>query len=219
MSPSRQFSLLRLAVSPGIPSAELARLLVLHGEEEPNTPIQLHEVPCDAVANGLDEGRYDIGLTWRNFGEERSLRATPLWQEELALALPARSPLLVHPTVSLQELKCYEVMQWCLIAEHSLEAQLAVHALNHERVGSFELLATLVAAGYAVGIAPRSRIIRSRGWGIVMRPFANGCYLIATHLVHQKNTSPIVDRFVMRAMRLSQHRSSTVQMPDHVSFP
>jgi len=73
-----------------------------------------------------------------------------------------------------------------------------------KEVTSFDLLAVLVAAGFAVGIAPRSHIARARGWGVAMRPLTNGPYLISTQLLRKANGSArAVERFAERAVKVA----------------
>ncbi len=68
-------------------------------------------------------------------------------------------------------------------------------------------MATLVAAGYYVGIAPRSRLMRARGWGIVLRPLAGGPHRLATKLLRARQDCPsAVERFAERARKIAVDR-------------
>ena len=102
----------------------------------------------------------------------------------------------------------YPLLQWCLRASDALSKQVAARfgpETNSVReVTSFDLLAVLVAAGFAVGIAPRSHIARARGWGVAMRPLANGPYLIGTQLLRKSDGSArAVERFAERAVKVA----------------
>ena len=66
-----------------------------------------------------------------------------------------------------------------------------------KEVTSFDLLAVLVAAGFAVGIAPRSHRTRSR-LGCRHAPLANGPYLIGTQLLRKPHGSAPSCRTVCR---------------------
>ena len=136
------------------------------------------------------------------------MNAQPLWADELALAVPLRSPLLAYPEVPLDALLHYPLLQWCLQACDALSQQVAarfgpeMHSVKE--VTSVDLLAVLVAAGLAVGIAPRSHIARARGWGVAMRPLANGPYVISTQLLRKANRSArAVERFAERAVKVA----------------
>jgi len=76
-------------------------------------------------------------------------------------------------------------------------------AEDEARISSF-VEKGLVAAGFAVGIAPRSHIERARGWGVAMRPLANGPYLIGTQLLRKPHGSaPAVERFAELAEKVA----------------
>jgi DNA-binding transcriptional LysR family regulator len=130
------------------------------------------------------------------------LQSSVLWQDELALAVPTRSPLLAYATIPLQELRCYDLLQWCSSGSPELEQRITTCMPAPKRASSFELMATLVAAGYAVGIAPRSQILHGRSWGIIMRQFAHDSYSIHTHLHYLQNPTPAIERFATRATQL-----------------
>src|SRR3546814_15762053 len=100
-----------------------------------------------------------------------------LWHDELALALPVGSPLLAGTEITIDMLRAYEVLLWPQPACTALGGQIAAlveYAGSGSAASSFELMATWLAAGYCVAIAPRWRIIQARGWGIVLRPLPEG---------------------------------------------
>ena len=189
-------------------SPRLASLLALQRAEEPATLILPQEVAAGDMIRGLEEGTYDAGIALAGTMAVSAMNAQPLWADELALAVPLRSPLLAYPEVPLDALLRYPLLQWCLRACDALSKQVAarfgpeMHSVKE--VTSFDLLAVLVAAGFAVGIAPRSHIARARGWGIAMRPLANGPYLIGTQLLRKSDGSArAVERFAERAVKVA----------------
>jgi len=193
----------RLARSP-----RLASLLALQRAEEPATLILPQEVAAGDMIRGLEEGTYDAGIALAGTMAVSAMNAQPLWSDELALAVPLRSPLLAYTEVPLDALLHYPLLQWCLRACDALSQQVTarfgpeMHPVKE--VTSFDLLAVLVAAGFAVGIAPRSHIARARGWGVAMRPLANGPYLIGTQLLRKPHGSaPAVERFAERAEKVA----------------
>ena len=189
-------------------SPRLASLLALQRAEEPETIILPQEVAAGDLVRGLDDGTYDAGIALVATTTAFTMNAQPLWADELALAVPLRSPLLAYPEVPLDALLRYPLLQWCLRACDALSKQVAARfgpETNSVReVTSFDLLAVLVAAGFAVGIAPRSHIARARGWGVAMRPLTNGPYLISTQLLRKANGSArAVERFAERAVKVA----------------
>ena len=200
--------MLKLAVSAGTLSPRLASLLALQRAEEPETIVLLQEVAASDLIRGLEDGVYDVGIALVATTTVFAMNAQPLWVDEMALAVPLRSPLLAYPEVPLDALLRYPLLQWCLRACDALSKQVAarfgpeMHSVKE--VTSFDLLAVLVAAGFAVGIAPRSHIARARDWGVAMRPLANGPSLIGTQLLRKPHGSArAVERFAERAVKVA----------------
>lgn len=203
-----QSSILKLAVSADALSPQLATLLALQRAEEPETAVLLQEVASGDLVKGLENGNYDIGMALATASADLSLNTQLLWGDELALAVPLRSPLLAHAEVSLDALLHYPLVRWCLRSCETLcnqvDALLGPDEHSARELTSFELMAVLVAAGYGVGIAPRSRIVQARGLGVAMRPLANGPYLIRTQLLQSsQGHAPAAARFVERAAKVT----------------
>jgi DNA-binding transcriptional LysR family regulator len=203
-----QSSILKLAISADALSPKLATLLALQRAEEPETVILLQEVAAGDLVRGLENGNYDIGMTLATASADPSLTTQLLWGDELALAVPLRSPLLAHAEVSLDVLLHYPLVRWCLQACEALHRQVDAILGPEEHVAqeatSFELMAVLVAAGYGVGVAPRSRILQARRWGVAMRPLANGPYFVRSQLLQSpRGSAPAIARFTERATKVS----------------
>lgn len=208
LSAPDQSPILRLAVSADTLSPRLANLLALQRAEEPETIILLQEVAAGDLVRGIEDGTYDVGIALAATTTAFAMNAQPLWADELALAVPLRSPLLAYPEVPLDALLHYPLLQWCLWACEALRQQVDARfdpeMHSAKEVTSFDLLAVLVAAGFAVGIAPGSHIARARGWGVAMRPLANGPYRISTQLLRKPHGSArAVERFAERAMKVA----------------
>ena len=208
LSAPDQSPILRLAVSADTLSPRLASLLALQRAEEPETIILLQEVAAGDLVRGIEDGTYDVGMALAATTTAFTMNAQSLWADELALAVPLRSPLLAYPEVPLDALLHYPLLQWCLWACEALsqqvDARFGPEKHSAQEVTSFDLLAVLVAAGFAVGIAPRSHIARARGWGVAMRPLANGPYLVSTQLLRRPHGSArAVERFAERAVKVA----------------
>lgn len=204
-----QSSSLTLAVSADALSPQLATLLALQRAEEPETVIVLQEVAYDDLVDGLEDGTYDIGLVLATRPTDHDFNIRPLWVDELALAVPLRSPLLGSPEVSLDALLHYPLFRWCQWESDALSQQLEAlfgpKKCSAHEIASFDLMTVLVAAGYGVGIAPRSRIVQAYSWGVAMRPLANGPYLVSTQLLRPSHGSPpAAERFAERATAVAE---------------
>ncbi|UBT80461.1 transcriptional regulator [Pseudomonas amygdali] len=181
----------------------LANLLALQRLEEPDTQILLEEVSPCARFQDLSDGRYNLSIAWTALTES-GLATQPLWREELALAVPARSPLLAHAAITPQALQHYPVIQTESASNPHMEALLTQIDRSPQKTTSFELLAVLVAAGYGIGIAPRALIEQVRHWGITLRPFAGGPFVIQAQLHWPASKrEPAADRFAKRAARIA----------------
>lgn len=102
MHATSQFSHFRLAIAPGVPSSCLSTLLALQRTEEPDTPIAFFEASGDDLVIGLEEGRYDAGISLRHVSAP-FLRSQPLWIDNMAVAMPLRSSLLGRATLTTAE--------------------------------------------------------------------------------------------------------------------
>lgn len=188
---------LKLGISSGVPSSRLATLLAVQRAEDPGTPVVLDEIASATdLIEGVKDGRYDIGLVATTDPADEA----PLWRDELAIAVPCRSPLLRYAAIPLGTLLSYPMFQYCPLACEAL--------FGHQwpvlyRVTSYELMMVMVSAGYGVGIAPRLRIEQSRQWGVVMRPLAEGTYWIGTQLVRSEHgNAQAMERFIRRAQMI-----------------
>ena len=77
-----------------------------------------------------------------------------------------------------------------------------------EQVTSSDLMMTLVAAGYGIGLAPAAQIVAHRPLGVVIRPLAGLSPQLITYLLRaQAEASDSLSRFARRAMRVGSMRS------------
>ncbi len=78
-----------------------------------------------------------------------------------------------------------------------------LNVVDHAK--SFELMAVLVAAGYGIGFAGKSRIDTARKLGIVMRPLAGSPNDLSTYLLRSHSMrSSSAERLIERARNLDQ---------------
>ncbi len=101
---------LRLVLAGGVARTRLSALLALCREEAPEVGIRLFEAPLSQVVGRLGNDLYDAAFAM--VGEmEAGVVATPVWQDPLVVAMPARHPLLTHKRVPLEEVMRYT--RWC----------------------------------------------------------------------------------------------------------
>lgn len=206
-------SRLRLVISEVGAQPPLARLLALQRSEAPDIELSLSETSLGRQVDGLLTGLYDVGLAMSG-DENRGLTAEPIWQEPLVLAVPARSPLLTYTHVPLSEALCYPMVLWHPTACAGIDRQVArilddvtEPPIVAERVTSSDLMMTLVAAGYGIGLAPAAQIVAYRPLGVVMRPLAGLSPQLITYLLRPRaEASDSLCRFARRAMRVGSMR-------------
>ena len=201
MSASKPATVIKLAVTEGVPSASLAKLLAWQRAEEPQTPVEPLLVSAGESLSGLQDGRYDLGISLQ---EDVPLPlGLPLWRANLAVALPPQSPLASHNPIALDELMDVSLLRWqgepCAALDERIS--MARRRFSIQVVTSFEMMATMVMAGLGVGISAHSRITQARAWGICLRPLADGPYEVVAHLLRPTgHLHPATERFVQRAL-------------------
>lgn len=126
----------------------------------------------------------------------------------MAVAMSPRFRLSNQAKLTIADLQDHPVYRWqaevCPLLDERLASFMPVDLENVQRVTSFEMMALWVAAGYGVGVTAQSRIERAQGWGITMRPLADGPYEIVTYLQRsQAQVDSISERFERRALRVA----------------
>lgn len=197
---------LRIAVSDGAIDPRLSAFLARCREEEPEMEIRLLEVPLAEQLRGLRSGDFMLGFAHTaDVGD--GIVATPIWQDPLVMAVPARHILLAHKEVPLHELRGHPLV---LCDPHVCEGycrelarllQTMGHKLNVvDEVASLDMMLTLVGAGYGVGIMPATKIPVSQRPDVVVRPLALDSAVITTYLLRSDSSdwSASMERFIDR---------------------
>lgn len=201
---------LRIALSDGILPQRLAALLACCREEEPDIDIRLFEVPLAEQLKGLQHDLFDVGFACAS-GDAHGLYAEPLWQTELVVALPPRHPLLAYGSVPLAEVLRYPLVLFHPELQAGLHQQIAALLATVEmtptvidQVTSQEMLLSLVAAGYAVGLSCSAQLATHHSADIVTRPLAGEPAHLTTYLLRSPcEPSPSLTRFIARARRIA----------------
>ncbi|GKT18278.1 LysR family transcriptional regulator [Acidovorax sp. SUPP2522] len=196
---------LRIAVSDGVMPTRLPALLALCRQEEPEVDIRLFEVPLSQQIQGLHDDLYDVGFAQSDDVGD-GVMAEFAWSEPLMVAVPARHPLLAHQRILLDELLRYPlaVCDPHLYEGYSRQVARLLRAVDRdplvaEHVTSFDLMMTLVSAGFALGLAGASQIAASHEPGIVARPLAGRSPILTTYLLRlATDPSETLSHFIER---------------------
>lgn len=207
---------LRIALSDGIKPTCFSALLALCRQEEPEIEIRLIEVPLCQQVKGLHDDLYDVGFAQLEEAGE-GLVAEPIWHDPLMVAVPARHPLLAYKRVPLDEVLRYPLALGDANAceGHARQVDRALRQSNlepliAERVASFDLMMTLVSAGFVLGLAGASQIAASREPSVVARPLAGRSYRLTTYLLRvDREPSDALARFIERVLAIDPPRGKT----------
>lgn len=207
---------LRIALSDGIKPTCFSALLALCRQEEPEIEIRLIEVPLCQQVKGLHDDLYDVGFAQLEEAGE-GLVAEPIWHDPLMVAVPARHPLLAYKRVPLDEVLRYPLALGDANAceGHARQVDRALRQSNlepliAERVASFDLMMTLVSAGFVLGLAGASQIAASREPSVVARPLAGRSYRFTTYLLRvDREPSDALARFIERVLAIDPPRGKT----------
>jgi DNA-binding transcriptional LysR family regulator len=180
---------LRIALSDDISPSRLAALLARSRAEDPDVEIRLFQTPLAQQVKGLRGDLYDAGFAQSSHRGE-GIVVTPAWADPLVVAVPVRHPLLVHKQIPLEEVLRYplvlchpEQCEGCsrqidrLLRTVDIEPQVAEHVMTHD------LLLTLIAAGYGVGLTSTMQIDVCRHPDVVVRPLAGDVVVLTTYLL------------------------------------
>lgn len=198
---------LRVALSDGIPPPRLSAFLMQCREEDPEVDIHLVEVPLSQQVEGLRADLYDVGFAQSNEVGD-GLLAELAWSDPLVVAVPVRHPLLTHKRIPLEEVLRYPLVMsdphicegYCRQIGRVLRT-VDIEPLVAEEVASFDLMLTLVAAGYALALVGASQVAACRTADVTSRPLAGQSPRLNTYLLRSdKAASEPLVRFINRAM-------------------
>lgn len=196
---------LRIALSDGITPSCFSALLALCRQDDPEIEIRLSEVPLSQQIRGLHDDLYDVGFAQSDEAGD-GITAMPVWRDSLMVVVPARHPLLAHKRIPLDEVLRYPLVlgdpQACEGYVRQIDRilrQSDLEPLVAERVASFDLMMTLVSAGFALGLAGASQIANCPRSGVVARPFAVRSKMLTTYLLRlDSDPSETMTRFIER---------------------
>lgn len=181
---------LRIAVSDGIVPSRLAALLAQCRAEEPEVETRLFQTPFAQQVKGLRSDLYDVGFAQSNEVSDGIL-AEPVWHDPLVAAVPARHPLLIHKRIPLEDVLRYplvlchpEACEGCARQIERVLRTVDAEPIVIDRVTTRDMLITLVAAGYGIGLTNATHIEDFRHPEVVVRPLAGRAVMLTTYLLH-----------------------------------
>lgn len=207
---------LRIALSDGIDPLRLSALLAQCREDEPDVEIRLFEVPLAKQLKGLRDDLYDAGFAQAaDVGDD--IIAQSVWSDSLVIVVPARHPLLARKRIPLEELIRYplvlchpEICEGCYRQIERILRTVDVEPIVAEHAATFDLMMTLVAAGYGLGFAGESHMMVCRHPEVVARPLAGRALLLTTYLLRPNTeSSEPLSRFVARLLESTASPATT----------
>jgi len=181
---------LRIAVSDGIVPSRLAALLAQCRAEEPEVETRLFQTLFAQQVKGLRSDLYDVGFAQSDEVGDGIL-AEPVWHDPLVAAVPARHPLLIHKRIPLEDVLRYplvlchpEACEGCARQIERVLRTVDAEPIVIDRVTTRDMLITLVAAGYGIGLTNATHIEDYRHPEVVVRPLAGRAVMLTTYLLH-----------------------------------
>lgn len=196
-------STLRIALSDGAAIPHLSAILAHWRVNVPDVAIRVAEVPLFEQLRGLRSDVFDVGFSRsKDVGDE--IDAKEIWHDSFMVVMPIRHPLLVHKNIPLNELLKYPLVMTHpdFLTGYSRQVNQLLRSANTEPlvaeyVISMELLLTLVAAGYGLGLVPLSHLEISNHPQVVARALSIECSLLTTYLLTPSTTSsPQLEEFI-----------------------
>jgi DNA-binding transcriptional LysR family regulator len=168
---------LRVASFPSAGATLMPQAVALFRERHPDVALTLAEGEPEEIAPRLRAGEFDLALLFEFPGaRERvaaNLRMTPLLEDPMHVALPAKHPLAGSPRLTLADLRDEQWVQTSApspSARHVVRLCLAAGFEPHVTFESddYETVQGLVAAGVGVALIPGLALTRVHP-GIVVR--------------------------------------------------
>ncbi|MDU9027635.1 LysR family transcriptional regulator [Pseudomonas mediterranea] len=196
---------IRVALSDGVLPQRLSSILARCRSEEPEVEIRLYEVSLAEQLKGLCEDLFDVGFA-RSNQTGPGFSAQPIWHTPLAIVVPARHPLLAFKEIPLLEalrfpLVLFDPKTHTGLNEQitSLLRQTGVSISVAERVSSHEVMISLIAAGYGIGLTCEAQMALCQTNEVVTRPLSGNPPPLTSYLLRTQNTpSEQLQRFITR---------------------
>lgn len=185
---------LNIALSDCLAYLRLSEPLAELQRRNPGIHIRLRERNLAQLHHGLSTGEFDVGLC-QSPRAPVGIEASPLWREPFVLAAFENHPLMAGQAATLTLLSPFTWVTLDREAYAGYRDQVDPLLLSGRNARpsriitaqSFDLMMTMVAAGYGVCLVPISHVQRYRAFGIVWRQIEDPPMALTTYLWHRKN--------------------------------
>jgi DNA-binding transcriptional LysR family regulator len=194
---------LRIAVCGALAHPKIARLLAQSRAEDPDVDIQIVDGTFQDQMRGLRSGVVDVGFGLSASNEE-GVRSVPLWRDSIVS--------VIRPDHRLSEQRSIRQIDALILLGRELPDCAMTDSLLHsvvrnyariEYAASVELLLTMVAAGYGVGIMSAAHAEAIRRTDVVVRPLgARRAWITTFMLQRSESPSKVAARFTERAQKM-----------------
>jgi DNA-binding transcriptional LysR family regulator len=148
----------RISATPSAIVGGLADTVVQFSQEHPGIEIDLKESSAWSVIPDVESGRSDLGMNMSELEIPSGMSVTVYRQVDLVAAVAEGHSLAHLPSVTIDQLLPYEHVS--LGERSTLRDYFMKHAqetgqnFNYRTVGSFDVMRSMVAAGFGIGIMP-----------------------------------------------------------------
>ncbi|MFP5236347.1 MAG: LysR family transcriptional regulator [Acidobacteriota bacterium] len=147
-----------IAALPTVCAGVLPQLVRSFAASYPGIRIQIVDVVAERVRESVLKRHADLGIGTRH-GRDSDLRATPLFQDRLAVFVPAGHPLAAQKAISLREISAFDL----ILPARDSSVRETVEAIAHrERVA--------LQARYDANFMPTALALVRAGLGIAILP-------------------------------------------------
>lgn len=149
---------IRISATPSAIVGGLADSIVQFSREHPEIEIDLKESSSWSIIPDIESGRSDLGLNMSVFDIPTGMTALTYRQVDLVAAVAEGHPLASLPSVTFADLLEYEHIS---LGERSTlrsycikQAQEIGREFRYRTVSSFDVLRSMISAGFGIGIIP-----------------------------------------------------------------
>ncbi|CAK7009525.1 LysR family transcriptional regulator [Saezia sanguinis] len=206
---------IKIALSDDINMSLISDLLAQFREDSPGVEIQFLEVDLSTLLTGLRKGDFDLGFCRCPVADDPVIKSICTYQEEFFAVLPKRHPLLKNKAIELDQF-----LSQPLIFYHPQQLQGSYQQVSKkinlcetqpmivQYAKSFELMLSLVAAGFGISLIGSSRKEIAHSVNVATRPFATRLTL-ETYLLHASASSSALRSFIHRTHTLQNNINTT----------
>lgn len=165
----------RIGISDSINVNFLFNLIRFYQEHEPQLDVKVNHISFADQLEGIVSGYYDVGFCLNNHIERKGVITRMIWEESLVVLLPSNHDLLTYKELDLQDVLRYPIIGFDINSHcgyykqiKAICNQIRQQPLFLDFVESNDLMLTLVAANYGIGLMSESRYQSLKSGDIVV---------------------------------------------------